>query len=28
MSSTTKLLSVLKDVQAEDLEAQFLTPLP
>jgi len=26
--STTRLLSVLKDVQAKDLEAQFLTPLP
>ena len=26
--STTKLLAVLKDVQAKDLGAQFLTPLP
>ena len=27
-SSTVKLLSILKDVQAKDLEAQFLSPLP
>ena len=27
-SSTTRLLSVLKDVQAKDLEVQFLTSLP
>ncbi len=26
--STTSLLAVLKEVQAKDLEAQFLTPLP
>lgn len=26
--STTKLLAVLKDVQAKDLEAEFLQPLP